>query len=242
VRRRGVPSSVRRCLLGKHVSSQAHSVIPRIGMCLLLLAVTVRVGYSPARVGRRQLAPAARVGYGSPTLGLYEYFWDKEASFAERLKKFAFPEEEVPQILKSPPLGVPAISSQRRAYITATQRSKSVVRDLKTQAEIDDALHACRATGRLAVIKFYSPSCATCIASAPKFRRLAVAHAAVHDFYQINASARGKALAKACGVIDLPTAQIYASGSLALTHSVANKEFRNFEAGLSEQASSSACT
>jgi thiol-disulfide isomerase/thioredoxin len=214
----------------------------RIGMCLLLLAVTARVGYSPARVGRRQLAPAARVGYGSPTLGLYEYFWDKEASFAERLKKFAFPEEEVPQILKSPPLGVPAISSQRRAYITATQRSKSVVRDLKTQAEIDDALHACRATGRLAVIKFYSPSCATCIASAPKFRRLAVAHAAVHDFYQINASARGKALAKACGVIDLPTAQIYASGSLALTHSVANKEFRNFEAGLSEQASSSACT
>ena len=202
---------------------------------MLLLAVTARVGFSPgmACVGRGQ----ARAGYGSPSMGLYESFWDEEASFAQRLEKFAFPVQEVPQILKSPPLGVPAISSQRRKYLAATQRSKSAVRDLKTQAEIDDALQACRATGRLAVIKFYSPACATCIASAPKFRRLAVAHSAVHDFYQINASARGKALAEACGVIDLPTAQIYASGLLALTHSVANKEFRNFEAGFSEQAS-----
>lgn len=218
----------------------------RVSCGMLLLAVTARVGFSPgmACVGHGQ-APA---GYGSPTMGLYESFWDEKASFAQRLEKFAFPEQEVPQILKSPPLGVPEIrvpairgpnfqSPQRRAYLAATQRSKSAVRDLKTQSEIDDALQACRATGRLAVIKFYSPACATCIASAPKFRRLAVAHSAVHDFYQINASARGKALAEACGVIDLPTAQIYASGLLALTHSVANKEFRNFEAGFSEQAS-----
>ena len=130
----------------------------------MLLAVAAQLGLNPgtARGGHQQLAPAsARAG---PAMGLYESFWDEEASFAQRLEKFAFPVQEVPQILKS-------------------------------------------------------------------------AHSAVHDFYQINASARGKALAEACGVIDLPTAQIYASGLLALTHSVANKEFRNFEAGFSEQAS-----
>ena len=217
-------------------------------MGMLLLAVTARVGMSPgtARVGLRLLAPAPdRAGYALSTTALS--FWDEEASVAQRSEVLASLGQEVPETLTSPALGVPAISwppglpaisSRRRAYLVAAQRSESAVRDLKTQAEIDDALRVCRATGRLAVIKFYSPGCATCIASAPKFRRLAVAHAGAHDFYQINARARGKALAEACGVIDMPTAQIYARGSLTLTHSVANKAFRIFEAIFLEQAGS----
>ena len=67
---------------------------------------------------------------------------------------------------------------------TSAAATKSV-RDLTTQAEIDDALRASRVTGRLAVIKFHSPACALCIASAPKFRRLAMREASVHDFYQV---------------------------------------------------------
>ena len=147
------------------------------------------------RVGRAQLASASAHAANTPIMGLCE---DHQA---QRLAKLALPEGSLATQamlhVQSPSLGVQHAQRRRAAHAVqpaeshplhtsaaGTQRSKSVVRDLTSQAEIDDALQASRVTGRLAVIKFYSPACAMCLASAPKFRRLAVAHAAVHDFYQ----------------------------------------------------------
>ena len=78
---------------------------------MLLLAVTARVGMSPgtARVGLRLLAPAPdRAGYALSTTALS--FWDEEASVAQRSEDLASLEQEVPETLTSPALGVPAIS------------------------------------------------------------------------------------------------------------------------------------
>jgi len=128
----------------------------------------------------------------------------------------------------------PASSGARLSRTTVamsdgrTPERRTIVRDLNTLAEIDDALQACRETGRLAVIKFFSPGCPTCVASAPKFTRLARRHGELTDFYQINAR-RAKELADACGVVQLPSAQIYAGGSLALTKLVTNSKFAAFE-------------
>lgn len=103
----------------------------------------------------------------------------------------------------SPKRGVPVITSHairrmpdpRSEQATGSVVSTAVgtgpkvgtrrgVEDLDTMQEISDAVDASRQTRRLVVIKWYSPGCAQCIASAPKYKRLAVQHCEAHDFYQ----------------------------------------------------------
>ena len=77
------------------------------------------------------------------------------------------------------------------------------------------------------------------------------AHAHVNTHARVRSTICACACACACTCVDRVSAisraimhrepashfryQIYASGSLALTHSVSNKEFRNFEAGLKSE-------
>ena len=72
----------------------------------------------------------------------------------------------------------------RRAFAPQCGAANEV-QELTSLEELHNAVRACGERGRLAVIKWYSPGCKTCIASAPKYTRLAKAESERHDFFQV---------------------------------------------------------
>ena len=79
---------------------------------------------------------------------------------------------------------------------------------------------------RLAVLRFGSPNCRACAASAPRYHRVASRNRNV-DFYEVDTS-----LAKRCGVKATPMAVIYADGKQVDSVVCSLSRWSDFESAL----------
>lgn len=111
------------------------------------------------------------------------------------------------------------------------------IQSLSTVPELEEAMAASQAAGRLCVVKFFAPWCSACRVIGPKFKRLARDYPE-HDFYEVDFS-RCKPLSKHCDITMLPTAIILEQGKLVEHAPIRRSDFEAFKGrlmGLDEAA------
>ena len=111
------------------------------------------------------------------------------------------------------------------------------IQSLSTVPELEEAMAASQAAGRLCVVKFFAPWCSACRVIGPKFKRLARDYPE-HDFYEVDFS-RCKPLSKHCDITMLPTAVILEQGKLVEHAPIRRSDFEAFKGrlmGLDEAA------
>eukprot|EP00320_Phaeocystis_rex_P014677 CAMPEP_0119080588 /NCGR_PEP_ID=MMETSP1178-20130426/112710_1 /TAXON_ID=33656 /ORGANISM="unid sp, Strain CCMP2000" /LENGTH=185 /DNA_ID=CAMNT_0007063209 /DNA_START=44 /DNA_END=601 /DNA_ORIENTATION=+ len=100
------------------------------------------------------------------------------------------------------------------------------IQPLTTVSELDSAVAAAQAAGRLCVVKVYAPWCSSCRAIQPRFLRAAKSNPGI-DFYDIDFS-RNKPLCKHCGIEKLPTGMIFKDGEKVEHSSLRPSDFKKF--------------
>ena len=104
------------------------------------------------------------------------------------------------------------------------------IQSLSTVPELEEAMAASQAAGRLCVVKFFAPWCSACRVIGPKFKRLARDYPE-HDFYEVDFSCC-KPLSKHCDITALPTAIILDSGKLVEHAPIRRADFEAFKGRL----------
>ena len=112
------------------------------------------------------------------------------------------------------------------------------IQSLTTVPELEAAMAAAHAAGRLVVVKFYAPWCSACRVIQPKFKRLARAYPEGVDFFEVDFS-RCKPLSKHCDITMLPTGIILKQGKLVEHAPIRSSDFKAFKGQLAVHAEDS---
>ena len=132
----------------------------------------------------------------------------------------------------SPPLSSALAASRPESVATpddiqlAPLQGLVDIQSLTTVPELEEAMAASKAAGRLCVVKFYAPWCSACRVIQPKFQRLARDNPA-HDYFQVDFS-KCKPLSKHCDITALPTGIILSQGKLVEHSSIRRADFKAF--------------
>lgn len=143
----------------------------------------------------------------------------------------AVPETAIPALGK--------VTTEGKVVPTALRVVTTIgIQSLTTVPELEAAMAAAHAAGRLVVVKFYAPWCSACRVIQPKFKRLARAYPEGVDFFEVDFS-RCKPLSKHCDITMLPTGIILKQGKLVEHAPIRSSDFKAFKGQLAVHAEDS---